>query len=132
MRERRKHKRFSPAYAIDWRDAEKDPNLELIDISKGGVAITSSKKPLPGQILTIKVFLRKRMFILEAKAVYVAPCGEGLFRIGAEFTSRPEEFLESFEREIEEINTICREKILHDKPPVSFYEASKEYLAPIA
>ena len=78
--------------------------------------------------ISVRIFLKNRMFNLKALVVHAKKLKESLYKIGAKFLNIPEEFHKTLEKEIEEITQFRRECNLYNHKDLSFEKASKEYL----
>ncbi|MBD3380159.1 MAG: hypothetical protein GF408_06835 [Candidatus Omnitrophica bacterium] len=124
MQERRRWKRFDPAYPVEWDEGE----LALADISKGGAGLLSALPPDQNGQIVLRLFMKDRMYRFRAVTVYVKKLRDGMFRVGTRFLDLPSGFAEAFEREIEEISQYRRENKLYRNEAISFREASRKYL----
>ena len=128
MKERRKHRRYTIAYPVETKNGSRLEMLTLVDVSKGGVAFTSSKKPEENERLDLKLFLKNRMFTIKAIVVHAKRLKENIYNIGVQFLHIPKEFHASFDEEVEEITQFHRECNLYNHKSLSFEKASTEYL----
>lgn len=128
MEERRREKRYPVAYPLEIDRKDGSHELALVDVSKGGVAFSVSRELHPNDKVSIKVFLKKRMFNLSAIVVHVKRLREDLYSIGAMFLEVPKSFEEMFDKELKEITQYHRESNLYKRRSLTFESASKEYL----
>ena len=102
--------------------------MNMIDLSKSGVAFAHEGDMKKDLGLEISLFLKNRMFRLKAMVVHVRKLKEGAYSIGARFVDPPEEFVPLLEKEIEEIIQHHRERRLYQHDDISLTHASREYL----
>lgn len=131
MAERRQWKRYPITYPIEIDAGEKHANRMFIarDVSSGGAAFAASEKAKKNAKINLRIFLKKRMFVLEAIIVHVRQLQENLYSIGVKFQNVPEDFHPALEREAEEITQTHRQRNLYDRKNISFTRAAEEYLA---
>jgi len=132
MKERRKHKRYSIAYPLEWGKKLLESVLDLKDVSKSGVAFTVEDKVNEQENINLRIFLKNRMFIVEAIVVHVKRLKDNLYKIGVEFVDAPGDFHAMLEKEIEEITQVHRECNLYNRKNLSFKTASVEYLKEVS
>jgi hypothetical protein len=128
MTERRRWKRYPIAYPIERAEEDANHKLTVRDVSKGGVAFTSTGKMDENDKFNVRIFLKNRMFKLKAIVVHAKELKENLYNVGAKFVNAPQEFHALLEREIEEIKQFHRECNLYNRKNFSLEEASIEYL----
>lgn len=128
MKEKRKSKRYNVAYPVEHEKASSPGAIKLLDLSRGGISFQAEKKFLEKEALNIRLFLKSRMFSLKSVVVHAKKIKDDLYTIGASFHALPEEFMRVFEKEIDEISHIHREKQLSTGEDFSFEEASRLYL----
>lgn len=128
MNEKRKAKRYRVAYPVEAEKSSLPVGVRIRDLSRTGISFEAEKKFLEKEALNIRLFLKSRMFNLKSMVVHVKEIKDDLYAIGAAFQALPEEFKAAFEKEIDEINHIHREKKLSTKEDFPFEEASKIYL----
>lgn len=129
MEERRKHQRYNATYPIEFDKGGASSDIALVDVSRGGVSFCTPHEPALNQTMSIKMFLKNRMFTVTAVVVRVKKVREGLFSIGAMFLNQPEEFDELLDKELKEMTQHHRESNLYKRRNITFEKASKEYLA---
>jgi hypothetical protein len=124
MEERRTYPRYNAAYCAE-RDKEGCRKLvQLEDISKGGASFITEEKLRKEQKLALRVFLRNKMFEMEAIVAHVEALNDGLCGIGARFIDPSDEFVSMLETEINEIEDRQQERG-YDRE--TFRKASIEY-----
>ncbi|HNX91327.1 MAG TPA: PilZ domain-containing protein [Candidatus Omnitrophota bacterium] len=123
--DRRKTKRYAIAYPIE---NSRESSLNLVDVSPFGVGFKYPGFIEKDQNFNLKIFLKKKMFIVNAVVVYSNPISAGEFSIGAKFENTPEGFIENLEREIEDIEHYRRECSRYYNKNFTFKEASFAYL----
>ena|GEM_PF-1817126 len=128
MRERRKWKRYTAAYPVEKGEKHVNNPIDMLDVSKGGIAFTAMGEVCENDKINIHLFLKNKMFYLKAVIVYVRRLKEDIYNIGAKFFNVPEDFHQTFEKEIEEITQFRRECNLYNHKSLSFRKASTEYL----
>lgn len=129
MEERRKHQRYNATYPIEFEKNRLSSDIALVDVSSGGVSFSTPCEVSLNETMSIKMFLKNKMFTVSAVAVHVKKVREGLFSIGAMFMNTPEEFDELLDKELSEITQHHRESNLYKRRNITFEKASKEYLA---
>ena len=128
MQERRKHKRYTVAYPIEFDRLKVSSGLMLVDVSNGGVAFNATEELKPDDMVSVKLFMKNRMFTLPAVVVRINKQRQDLYNVGARFIETPREFVELLEKEIKEITQHHRESNLYQRRDLTFEKASKEYL----
>ena len=128
MKEKRKAKRYNVAYPVEAENSSSEAGIKLLDLSKGGISFKAEKKFLEKEVLNIRLFLKSRMFNLKSVVVHAKKIKDDLYAIGASFHALPEEFMRVFEKEIDEISHIHKERQLSTGEDFSFEEASRLYL----
>ncbi|MFH1877599.1 MAG: PilZ domain-containing protein [Candidatus Omnitrophota bacterium] len=126
MNERRKWKRYNIAYPAE--SAEDKKELILTDVSKGGISFNVDRKVDENEKITLKLFLKKKMYSIKAFVVHAKKLKNDIYKIGATFLEVPKDFPEELEREVEEITQFHRECNLYKNRDLSFERASIEYL----
>lgn len=129
MEERRKHQRYNATYPIELERDSSSSDIALVDVSSGGVSFSTPCEVSLSETMSIKMFLKNRMFTVSAVVVHVKKVREGFFSIGAMFMNTPEEFDELLDKELSEITQHHRESNLYKRRNITFEKASKEYLA---
>jgi len=129
MNERRINERFPISYFMEESGARENV-LKLLDISKGGVCFSSSKKLQNSEEIVLKVYLKKKMFSVEIKTVYLKPTDDNKYIVGAKFCNLADNFQDALSGEIADIDQLINSKIVYQKKDISFREASNEYLFP--
>ena len=129
MEERRKWKRYPVAYPVEVADGRHKDVLTLRDLSKGGVAVVTSREASPEEKIGLRIFLKSRMFHLDGTVVHSGKNSEGKYSIGVKFSEPPVDFHEVLDREIEEMTQYHRECNLYDRRGMTFKNASREYLS---
>ncbi|MBD3426895.1 MAG: hypothetical protein GF409_06660 [Candidatus Omnitrophica bacterium] len=128
MTERRKHKRYTLAYPLESRKSYERKRLDLVDLSKGGIAFTAPERVSENEKVDIQIFLKERMFDLKAVVVHARKIKENIYAIGARFFNAPEDFRAILDKEVEEITQLHRENNLYNRKNLSFRKVSREYL----
>ena len=72
MTERRKLKRFPIAYPVECGNGTRKKTVSLVNVSENGLAFTSSKRIGETETLDLHIFLKNKMFNLEAVVVYAS------------------------------------------------------------
>ncbi len=128
--ERRTHERYTAAYPLEWAEEESVDTCEIENISKGGVSFfVRGNSKNTGDRVTVRVFLKKRMFSLESEIMYIRPISGEIYNIGVKFTSPAAEFEKIFDNEIEEISQYQREFTVYNNHKIlDFRNASEAYL----
>ena len=129
MEERRKHQRYNATYPLEDERNSSSSDIALVDVSRGGVSFSMPREVALNETMSIKMFLKNKMFTVAAVVVRVKKVREGLFSIGAMFMNTSEEFDELLEKELREITQHHRESNLYKRRDITFEKASKEYLA---
>ncbi|MFH1552219.1 MAG: PilZ domain-containing protein [Candidatus Omnitrophota bacterium] len=128
MEERREWKRYSIAYPIDWGKGSAERTFIARNVSKGGAAFTAKGKGRKNEKVVLQIFLKNRMFNVEALIVHAKQLKEDQYEIGVKFLNASEEFLATLEKESDEITQFHRECNLYNHKNLSFSKASTVYL----
>jgi len=128
MEERRKCKRYGIPYPIESVEKSAKGSLDLMDVSKGGVAFTSAEEVRKDEKINICVYLKNKMFRLKAGVVHAKAKKDNKYKIGVKFYDPPEDFIRILEKEIDEIIQLHRENNLYKHKSLSFEKVSSEYL----
>lgn len=128
MEDRRKCKRYSVAYPIEGGRERVTCLFSLMDVSKGGVAFSTTQEVHRNDIFNFRIFLKSRMFNLDAIVIHVKHGDDDTYKVGARFLDVPEEFHVIFEKEMHEVTQVHRENRLYKRRDISFKSASEEYL----
>jgi hypothetical protein len=126
--ERRSAKRYPAVYPLETGTSYMVSRVNMFDISTSGVSFASGKDLGKNTAIQIKLFLKSRMFPLEAIVVRSRKLKEGLYNIGVTFIDPPAEFEPVLSKEIDEIVQHHRERRLYQRDDISFTHASREYL----
>ena len=128
MEEKRASKRYPVAYPIEKSDDHSAYPFSLVDVSKGGVAFTTTEEIKRADVLNFHIFLKRKMFTLSAVVIHISSTGEGLYTVGARFLDASEDFYEVLNKELDEITQFHRECNLYKHKNMSFRTASAEYI----
>jgi len=128
MKERRKWRRYNIAYPVEGGEGSIKNSISLLDISRGGIAFTTTEEVCENDKVNLRIFLKNKMFDLETIVVYSNKLKNNVYNIGAKFFEPPKDFYPTFEKEIEEIVQFHRECNLYQHKNLSFKKTSKEYL----
>ncbi|MDD5633799.1 MAG: PilZ domain-containing protein [Candidatus Omnitrophica bacterium] len=128
MDERRKWKRYPIAYPVEQGDELTDIVFDTVDISQGGVSFCCTQPLKFDEKLSMRIFLKKKMFFIEAVIVYTKKLKDNFYAIGAKFNNCPEDFPVMLQKEIAEITILHKENNLYKNKSTSFRETSEEYL----
>jgi hypothetical protein len=128
MEERRKHKRYSIAYPVEGVAVNENFDDSLLDLSREGISFIGNGDIAKGTAISIRLFLKKRMFNLAARVIHVKRLKTGNFIIGARFINSPGEFKSLFAEEIEDIKQMHRGLTLREHKETSFKGVSRRYL----
>lgn len=129
MDERRRSKRYPIAYPVELSEGGGLRPLELVDISRGGIAFNDTSGACRDATVDLRLFLKTRSFALRAMVVYARKLKDGLYSMGAKFLNVPNEFPGLLEDEAERITQFHRECNLYRHRGLSFKKASSEYLS---
>ena len=130
MAERRRWKRYPITYPIEIDEgAHANRTFIARDVSGGGAAFAAPEKIKVHDRVNLRIFLKKKMFILKAIIVHVRQLQDDLYNIGVKFQNIPEDFRQALEKEAEDITQAHRQHNLYDRKNVSFTKAAEEYLA---
>ncbi len=102
--------------------------LDMVNISRGGIAFISERAMREQERLKIRIFLKKKMFKITAEVVYIKNHEENMYCVGAKFFDFPKEFPLMLEKELDEIIQIHREYNFYKRKNLSFKTASLKYL----
>jgi len=125
MQERRRTTRYDIAYPVEGDFVHKE---SLIDLSRGGAAFLSKDKIEVLEKVRLRVFLKNKMFILSGEVAHTTSSMDAGYKIGVRFIDVPDEFLDIFEKEIDEITQFHRETNLSKRKNATFREASIDFL----
>ena len=128
MKERRQWKRYEAAYPVEADNTEDIDIINVIDVSKGGIGYETHSSLGKDEEITLRIFLKKRMFRLKAVVAYSKRLKENDYTVGIQFIDPPEDFLPTLEKELNDITQAYREKKLYKHKDTSFKDSSKEYL----
>ena len=128
MKERRKFNRYQAQYPAEEAIQNRKRSFSMVNVGNGGAAFTATGEVSKDEKITLKIYLRNRMFTLDMVVVYEKPSKGEMHNIGGKFLSVPKEFREAFSREIEEIQNLQKEQLRYKKKILSFKEASIKYL----
>jgi hypothetical protein len=128
MHERRKWKRYSTAHPIEFHGKYTQGAIALVDVSREGLAFTTPEELKVGDKIELQIFLKKKMFRLEALVLHSKAAKDKRHNIGAKFINTPDDFIKKLEQEIEEIESFHREAILYKDKDLTFKKASLDYL----
>ncbi|MFH1846119.1 MAG: PilZ domain-containing protein [Candidatus Omnitrophota bacterium] len=128
MKEERKNPRYKAAYFLEMETGKKNIALELIDLSKCGISFLSPQKLRKGTNLRVRIFFKTKKVSLDAKVITAETSDKNKTLIGAELLSVPEEFKTILDKEIDEIQKLQIKLNVRRQDPVSFKQASAEYL----
>ncbi|MFC1480563.1 PilZ domain-containing protein [Candidatus Omnitrophota bacterium] len=128
MVEKRKWKRYSIAYPIDWEKGSAKGTFIARNVSKGGAAFIAKGKGRENEKVVLQIFLKNRMFNVEALIVHAKQLQGDQHEIGIKFLNASEEFLATLEKESDEITQFHRECNLYNHKNLSFSKASTVYL----
>ena len=124
MEERRAYPRYNAAYCAEQDKGRERKLVQLEDISKGGTSFITEESLHKEQKLSLRLFLRNKMFEMEVIVAYAENLDGGLCGIGAQFIDPSDEFVKMLETEMNEIEDRQQERG-HDGE--TFRKASIEY-----
>ena len=129
MNERRKFKRYPIAYPIEHEEQHDKTLLALVNVSENGLAFTSEDEVHVKENIALNIFLKKRMFTIEAEVVHAHPRKkDNSYSVGARFVKVPEDFHKILIQEVDDITQFCRESNLYQNKNLSLKKASVKYL----
>ncbi len=128
MNERRRWKRYTIAYPIEYKGVYTSQPLTLIDVSREGIAFTTGEKLNKDDKIDVHIYMKKKMFNLQALVVHAMSHKDGYRLIGAKLIDAPDDFVEGLEREIGEIEAFHRQTNLYQNKKLTLKTASMEYL----
>ena len=129
MTERRRFKRFPIAYPVECGNGAGKKTVSLVNVSENGLAFTSPTRIGESETLDLHIFLKNRMFNLEAVVVYASQGKKkNQYNIGTRFLNIPENFRRILSQEAEDIMQFCRESNLYRNKNFSLRKASMKYL----
>jgi len=128
MEERRKTKRYDVAYPVEHKDGPENRVLEVVDLSKGGLAFTDRTELRKDQEIDVHLFLKKKRFDVRGLVVHAQKLKDDLYKFGVKFMEAPDDFITTLEKELEQITHQHRESNLYRHKDLTFRHASEEFL----